>query len=143
MKLVVDTNIAFSAILNTNSRIANVLLQPQTKLIFYSTSQLLVEIETHRDKLQDLAGYSDHELNAIVDFILGRIKFINVELIPKEIYDMAESITYNVDIDDTEFIALTEFVNGRFWSGDKKLIRGLKGKGWDKFISLQEIQQLM
>ncbi len=137
MKLVVDTNIEFSAILNTNSRIANVLLQPQTKVIFYSTSQLLVEIETHRDKLQDLAGYSDHELNAIVDFILGRIKFINVELIPKEIYDLAESLTYNVDIDDTEFI------NGRFWSGDKKLIRGLRGKGWDKFISLQEIQQLM
>lgn len=143
MKLIVDTNVAFSAILNTNSRIANVLLQPQTKFIFYSTSQLPIEIETHRDKLKELAGYSDYELSALIDFILGRIKFINVELIPKEIYALAESLTFDIDIDDTEFVALTEFINGRFWSGDKKLIKGMKRKGWDKFISLQEIQQLM
>jgi predicted nucleic acid-binding protein len=52
MKLVVDTNVVFSAILNTNSRISNVLLRPQKKYEFYSTSQLKREISTHRTKLK-------------------------------------------------------------------------------------------
>ena len=33
MKIIVDTNIAFSAILNTNSRIARIFLQPGTRAI--------------------------------------------------------------------------------------------------------------
>lgn len=45
MRIVVDTNIAFSAILNTNSKIARILLQPKRKLNFYSTEQLSREIK--------------------------------------------------------------------------------------------------
>jgi predicted nucleic acid-binding protein len=40
MSVVVDTNIIFSAMLNTNSQIAGVLLRPKTTLSFYSTEQL-------------------------------------------------------------------------------------------------------
>lgn len=47
MRIVVDTNIAFSAILNTNSKIARILLQPKRKLNFYSTEQLSREIKQH------------------------------------------------------------------------------------------------
>ncbi|MBE9460647.1 PIN domain-containing protein [Dyadobacter subterraneus] len=47
MRIVVDTNIAFSAILNTNSRIAQILLLPKSRLNFYSTEQLLTEISEH------------------------------------------------------------------------------------------------
>ena len=51
MRIVIDTNIAFSAILNTNSRIARLFLQPKSHLNFYSTEQLLAEITEHKDKL--------------------------------------------------------------------------------------------
>lgn len=58
MRIVVDTNIAFSAILNTNNLIANIILYPKSRLHFYSTDLLLLEIQEHRDKLKRLAGYS-------------------------------------------------------------------------------------
>ncbi|MCF8372740.1 MAG: hypothetical protein K9H64_14040 [Bacteroidales bacterium] len=48
MRVVVDTNIAFNAILNSTSRIARILLQPKTKFNFFSTELLLQEIEEHQ-----------------------------------------------------------------------------------------------
>jgi len=60
-------------------------------------------------------------------------------LIPKSIYSSILSLTEDVDIDDTEFIALTEHIKGKFWSGDKELKKGLAEKGWDKFVSTEEL----
>ena len=57
MRIVIDTNIAFSAILNTNSKIARILLQPKSRFNFYSTEQLLNEIEEHRSKIKQLSDF--------------------------------------------------------------------------------------
>lgn len=115
-KIVVDTNIVFSAILNANSNIANVILRPYSNFTFYSTSQLRIEIEIHRHKIKNLSGYSEVELDRIIELIYQNIKFIDVVLIPKEAFQKAEKLTNDIDIDDTEFVALTEFIKGKFWS---------------------------
>ena len=139
MRVVVDTNIVFSAILNSNSKIARVLLQPKNKLNFYSTEQLIIEIVKHRSKLKSISKYKDQELDKIIQLITKKIRFINVKLISKESYKYALTLTHDIDIDDTEFIALTEHIKGKFWSGDKELQKGLLKKGWNKFISTQEL----
>lgn len=139
MRIVVDTNIVFSAILNTNSKIAVILLQPENRLNFYSTEQLSREIEEHKGKIKKISNYSEYELNRVTTLITNKIRFINIKLIPKESYNFAESLTHDVDIDDTEFVALTEHIKGRLWSGDKELQKGLKKKGWNKFISIDEL----
>lgn len=139
MKIVVDTNIAFSAILNTNSKIARIFLQPRSIIRFYSTEQLLHEINYHKDKIKNISNYSDFELDKIIHLITNRIRFINPQLISRETYDYAESLTHDVDIDDTEFVALTEHLEGKLWSGDKELLKGLKKKGWIKITSVDEL----
>lgn len=141
MRVVVDTNIVFSAILNTKNKFARILLQPKSKINFYSTEQLFAEIDEHKEKIRSISNYSDIELNRIIALITKKIRFINLRLIPKKVYDLAESITHDVDIDDTEFVALTEHIKGRLWSGDKELQNGLKRKGWDKFISTEELYE--
>lgn len=83
MRIVVDTNIAFSAILNTNSKIARILLQPKSRLNFYSTEQLSIEIQNHKTKIKDISNYSDNELDRIITLITNKIRFINLKLIPR------------------------------------------------------------
>lgn len=58
MRIVVDTNIVFSAILNTNNAIASIILQPKTRLNFYSTEQLLLEIHEHKNQ----SGFLDSQM---------------------------------------------------------------------------------
>ena len=142
MRIVVDTNIAFSAILNTNSNIARVLLQPKSRLHFYSTDLLLMEIFDHKEKIISLAKYSNEEFEITVRLITSKIKFIDLNLIPQIILDSAEKLVSEIDADDTEFVALTDHIRGRLWSGDRELQKGLKSKGWNKFISTSELIEL-
>ncbi|RDC64869.1 hypothetical protein AHMF7616_03491 [Adhaeribacter pallidiroseus] len=74
--------------------------------------------------------------------ITNRIRFINVKLIPKEIYQKAVNLTIDVDIDDTEFVALTEHIKAKLWSGDKELFQGLRKKKWNKIITTDELYNL-
>jgi len=142
MRIVVDTNIAFSAILNTNSNIARILLQPKSRLHFYSTDLLLMEILEHKEKIISLAEYSNEEFEITVRLITSKIKFIDLNLIPQIILDSAEKLVSEVDVYDTEFVALTDHIRGRLWSGDRELQKGLKSKGWNKFISTSELIKL-
>jgi predicted nucleic acid-binding protein len=142
MRIVVDTNIAFSAILNTNSLIARVILQPKSKIHFYSTDLLFKEIQKHKNKLKQFSGLSDPELSISIQLITKKIRFIDAELIPTEILTNAEDLSGSIDIDDTEFIALADHIRGKLWSGDKTLQRGLIQKGWNKFISTRELLEM-
>jgi predicted nucleic acid-binding protein len=143
MRIVADTNIAFSAILNTNSKISKIILQPRSNLNLYSTKQLLDEITEHWNKLKKISRYSDRQLHETVALITNKIKFINPELIPLNLFKKAENLTKDSDIDDTEFVALTEHIRGKLWTGDKELRKGLQKNKWDKLITTEELYQLV
>ena len=143
MRIVIDTNIAFSAILNTNSKFAKIILQPKSKLNLYSTVQLEYELVEHWDKLKKISKYSEIELHKAVTHTTSKIKFINVELIPQILLKKAQKLTSDTDIDDTEFVALTEHIRGNLWTGDKDLQKGLKIKKWDRLISTDELYKLI
>ncbi|WP_113922053.1 PIN domain-containing protein [Cognataquiflexum aquatile] len=139
MRIVVDTNVVFSAMLNSNSKIAKIFLHPKSKFNFYATERLLDEIEEHSEKLMKLSGYSEAEFKRILAIFTRKIRFINLRLIPKNVFEKTLVLTEDVDIDDTEFVALTEHIKGKFWSGDKALQKGLKNKGWNRFITTDQL----
>ena len=72
-----------------------------------------------------------------------KIRFINIRLIPIEIFKKAESLTSDIDVDDTEFVALAEHAKAKLWTGDKKLIQGLIRKNWKKFITTEDLFTLI
>ena len=143
MRIVVDTNIAFSAILNTDSRIARIMLQTKSRLNFYSPDLLLLEIEEYKNKLKEIAGYSDVDLNKAMKLITDKIRFIDARLIPAPVFIEAQNLLESIDIDDTEFVALTTHISGKLWTGDKALLAGLKQKGWNHCISTRELFDMM
>lgn len=121
MRVVIDTNIVFSAILNTNSKLSKIILHPKSSVNLYSTEQLEYELAEHWSKLKRLSKYSEIELHKAVALISTKIKFINVAFIPRTLFLKAEELTNDIDIDDTEFVALTEHIGANY---------GLAIKNW-------------
>jgi predicted nucleic acid-binding protein len=74
--------------------------------------------------------------------LFKKINFINEELIPEKQWLVAERIVRNIDIDDLDFVALTNFMKGYLWTGDKPLYNGLKEKNFKKVINTKELDEL-
>ncbi len=143
MKIIVDTNIIFSAILNSSGKIGKILLNGKSHFQFYSCNFLKVEITNHKTRLLQLTKLSEVELNELQDLITCNIIFINEGLIPSEIIKSTEAILLHIDPNDTPFVALAQHLEATLWTGDLKLIRGLKTKKFKQVISTAELSLLM
>ena len=69
MKIVVDTNIVFSAILNSNSRIAKILLNAKEHFQFFTCSYLKAEIQKHRNKLLKATKLTQEQLAELEEIV--------------------------------------------------------------------------
>ncbi|MCB0609117.1 MAG: hypothetical protein H6562_00180 [Lewinellaceae bacterium] len=126
MKIVVDTNIVFSAILNTNSKIGDLLMNSESIFEFRSVMYLKDEIEKHEEKLMTISSLSQVQIEQSIEQVFSCIKFISEEIIPFEVWQKALRLVRDVDIDDIAFVALSEYEGVKLWTGDKELITGLR-----------------
>ena len=143
MKLVVDTNIVFSAILNQKSRIGQILMFSHPSILLYSCSYLKYELQNYHQKLADLTEKPISEIVHIEELVTKRIRFIDAEMIEDEYLQDALTLTHDVDEDDLLFVALALRIRGRLWTGDKKLEKGLRAKGFKGVIATQQILNLL
>lgn len=120
MKIIIDTNIIFSCLLNSNNEFSKIIFFPNENIDFYSCSFMLDEISKHWDKLKKYSKLDDKLLHAIYLKILSRINFINESFIPSEIWMESERNISNIDINDIDFVALTYYLKGSLWTSDKK-----------------------
>ena len=134
MKIVVDTNIIFSALLNSNSTIGD--------LLFNSDKHLRYEIQKHWERLKKISKLSDQQLTVSYTLVLSKLKFINEEIIPDETWIASEQIAKGIDIDDIDFVALTKFLKATLWTGDKVLYNGLKKLAFKKLLNTTELLAL-
>ena len=142
MKIVVDTNIIFSALLNSNNTIGDLLLSPDMYFEFYSCNYMRYEIKKHWERLKKISKLSDEQLEISYSHVLSKLKFINEEIIPVDTWLAAEQITQDIDIDDIDFVALTKFLKATLWTGDKVLYNGLKKMNFKKIINTTEMLAL-
>jgi predicted nucleic acid-binding protein len=62
LKIVVDTNIVFSCLINTESRIGQMLIWQNSRFEFYSCRFLLIELEKHKARLMKLTRLEEPAL---------------------------------------------------------------------------------
>jgi predicted nucleic acid-binding protein len=141
-KIIVDTNILFSCLLNSTGTIGDLIFNSDDVFEFYSNQYMRYEIRKHWNKLKKISGLSDIELEIAYEKMLLKINFINEELIPEKLWKSSENIANDIDIDDIDFIALAKYLKGRLWTGDKILYQGLKNKGFKLIINTSDLIKL-
>ncbi len=137
MKIVLDSNIVFSALLSSDNKFKYLIYNKQFNL--FSCNFLFVEIFKHKVKIESISKLKEDELLSQFANILSRIQFIPEKLIPREIFNKAYRICKDIDEADTPFIALTMFLNAKFLTGDKKLIKALKKKEFREVLTVTDI----
>ena len=142
MKIVVDTNILFSAFLNPNGRIGEILLNSFDTFTFSAPSFLISELDNHKEKLLKLSGYTQNEFEFLQRILFKKIDFINIEFIQTSNWSKAIELTENIDEFDAPFVALAIELNCHLWTGDKKLRTSLKAKGIDFVLNTEEMNKL-
>jgi predicted nucleic acid-binding protein len=121
------------------SRIGRMLITSKGFFEYYTTHYLKYELKKHNSKLLKLTKYSKSELEEAIEITTKKIRFINSSLVPEKTLRRAEKILTDIDLDDTEYLALSFHLNAKLWTGDIQLINGLKRKGIDITITTEEL----
>ena len=139
MKIVVDTNIIFSTLLNSNSVIGDIIFNSNEVFDFYSCSYMRFEIQKHWKKLKKISKLTEDQLQISYSLVLSKLKFINEEIIPVEVWLSSEELVKTIDINDIDFIALSKFLKATLWTGDKVLYDGLKDIKYKNIFNTKEL----
>lgn len=126
MKIVIDTNIIFSAILTPNGKIGELLLNKPLEVHYISPSSLLEELSSHTKKILRLTGFDETELRQVVFYITRNIEFVNFKSINLDSWERSYHLLIEADHDDIPFLAMALQIDGFLWTGDKKLIKALQ-----------------
>ena len=132
-RVVIDTNLIFSALLADASAIREILLDDSAK--FYAPNFIIVEIFKHQRKLLKLTKLNEIEFFTYFNRIVENVNFIPLSFISIESREKAYDLCFGVDLKDIPFVALSLELNAPLYTGDNKLKNGLLAKGFINFYS--------
>ena len=141
MKIIVDTSIFMSALISPKGIYAELLMNPIFQFEKYSSYYLIIEVFKHKEKILKYSKLTESELLEQVYNLLKNVTLINESQIPEEVWKKSFALTKDVDENDTAFVALTEYTEGKLWTLDKKLSKGLKNKEYTKIIGTRELKE--
>lgn len=132
MKIVVDTNILFSALLSKETPLRKYFFNKDYN--FYTPNFVVVEIFKHKERIFKYAKSDESDVYEYLNSILKKLNFVNEEIISIENRQEAFRLCADVDQDDIPFVALALELDALLWTGDKKLRDGLIAKGFDSLF---------
>ncbi|MEO8712700.1 MAG: PIN domain-containing protein [Parafilimonas sp.] len=142
VRFIVDANMIFSGILNTNGKIGDLLINSNQYFTFIAPDFLRTEIRNHYPKIIKASGLTIEQVQEAEFQLYKDIIFISEEQIRISHWIAADVLVADVDPKDTHYIAYSKQFHCKIWSGDRKLIKGLKPKGFTNFISTDELYKL-
>jgi putative PIN family toxin of toxin-antitoxin system len=143
MRIVIDTNIIFSALISSNSIIPEIIIAPYSNFRFFTSDYLFEELDEHKSKLQKASKLTEKEIERSKTKLFKYISTISLDIIPQEIWQEAEELTFDIDPDDISFVALSIFLDAYLWTGDKILYNGLQSKGFNKVFLTSTIKSML
>ena len=138
-----DANIVFSGILNSNGKIGDLLINSQKYFKFISPEFLRHEIRSKYEKIARASGMSIESVMETEYLVCKDINFISEEQINEEFWHEAFELVEDIDIKDIQYVAFAKQFKCKIWSGDKKLVVGLKNKGFEKTLTTNDLIEII
>ena len=108
MKIIVDANIIFSAILNFNGKIDDLLINSKKYLDFIAPDFLRTEIFKHHSRLCKISGMTLEQIREAEFQICKDITFISEEQIKLSLWLAAAKLVEDIDPKDTHYVAYSK-----------------------------------
>ncbi len=141
---VVDSNVIWSLAYNPKSEIGQfIMASDPDALKLYAPEYLREEISNHFDKIVALSGQPPNVVLAILELAYKKLNFISDEQIPFRFYKDAIPLLRDIDINDIVFVALNDYCNSLLWTGDRRLLNGLRAKGYQRVVDFSEVKSIM
>lgn len=135
MVVVIDANILISAALTPHGLIAHLIFSNSHKVQFVAPAFILDETKANEIKICAKNKISISDFKHTLQLVLSKIMLIDDDEISDEIFEKAIELTKIIDPKDAIYIALAISFDTLFWTGDLKLLRALKRKGYNQIIT--------
>ncbi|HLC15087.1 MAG TPA: PIN domain-containing protein [Thermodesulfovibrionia bacterium] len=135
-KVVVDSNVFFSILLGKSQSLRDILFSDKD-IKFYSCRFSIIELFKHKEKLKKYSLLKEEEILDVFYSILKKVEFYNEDLITDRSLHEGFILCDNIDEKDVLFVSLTIELGALLWTGDKKLMEGLKSKGFYNFFTIE------
>ncbi len=142
MKVVIDTSVIMSALMSSQGRVADVLMNPMNDFEKYSCYFMQVEIFKHKQRILRYSKLEESELLEVVYLTLKKLSLVNENQISSENWQIADELTKDVDSKDIAFVALSLQLDAVLWTLDRKLQEHLISKGFTNVVNTYELEQL-
>lgn len=117
LKLILDTNIIISALISKKSTIRDILISDN--ITFYMPELVLVELLKHKELLCSKTGLNKKEVFFTLFYLLSKVEIVKKEAFSENL-EKAKNIMENIDLKDSEFLALALSIdNEGIFSNDK------------------------
>jgi predicted nucleic acid-binding protein len=141
MKLVVDANIVISGMITARGVVGELLLRTYPPLELFAPENLRIEVSKYREKVARAARIGVDDVAYLEEQVLAPVHIVPDPLIPPAIWERAFDLVRAIDEDDAQFIAVALHLNCPLWTGDKKLLSGLRRKGFDLLVTSEELRK--
>lgn len=141
MNLVLDSNIFISGLITPDGTISKLILRDLKDSTLICPEFLLDEVLSKLEKIKGITKLNDNQIDELVFRFIKRIDFIDNDLIEFKYQKQAYDMVKDIDKKDLLFIALSIQTGYKLWTGDKKLMEGLKKKGFDFTIDTKQLLQ--
>ncbi len=103
MRIIVDTNIIFSALLHFPNHFANTIFEGEYE--FYTPHFVIVELFKHKERIIQRSKMSETDVLEILYRLLKNIQLVNDDNISNASWKKAYQLCHTVDKKDTPYVA--------------------------------------
>ena len=98
-----------------------------------------MELDEHYERILKISGLHQSDFELLKSEILSRCSIAASRFISDEILLKAYHLVEKYDKNDVAFVATTIYLNALLWSGDKKLLTGLRKERFMEIISTRDL----